>query len=300
MESKVFNFTIIIPHYRIPKLLRRCLRSIPNRDDLQVLVVDDHSGEETEFQLRELEKEFPHVYFIYSKENGGGGKARNVGLKHALGKYVLFADADDFFNYCINDILDEYRETDYDIVFFNAGHIDTDTYLPTKRGTTLQTALKKYKKTGDMSCFKYLFGEPWCKLLRRDMIIENNITFEEIIVHNDTKFSYMAGFYANKVKFDNRALYCLADRSGSVSKGLTNEKLLIRTKVFAEKNRFLADHNILLFDNLMLTSFRTYMKRRDVKHLNENFAVAKQFGYSKSTIMKRIIINKLKYILGLR
>lgn len=295
-----YQFTIIIPHYRIPKLLRRCLWSIPKRDDLQILVVDDHSGEETESQLHELENEFPYVSFIYSKENGGGGRARNIGLQHAQGKYVLFADADDFFNYCINDVLDEYRDTEYDIVFFNAGHIDTDTYLPTKRGTTLQTALKKYDKTGDVSYFKYLFGEPWCKLVRKEIIDRNNITFEELIVHNDTKFSYMAGFYANKAKFDNRAIYCLADRSGSVSKGLTDEKLRIRTEVFAEKNRFLADHHIPIFDNLMLTAFRTYIKRRDFKHLDDSFAIAEKYGYSKFAIVKIFIIRKLKYLFGIR
>lgn len=296
----IFQYTIIIPHYRIPNLLRRCLWSIPKRDDLQVLVIDDHSGTQTETQLHELERDFPYVSIIYSKENGGGGRARNIGLQHAKGKYVLFADADDFFNYCINDILDEYIETDCDIVFFNAGHIDTDTYLSTKRGTTLQTALEMYDKTGEVSYFKYLFGEPWCKLVRKEMLDKNNITFEEIIVHNDTKFSYMAGFYANKVKFDNRAIYCLADRSGSVSKGLTDEKLLIRTKVFAEKNRFLADHNIPIFDNLMLTSFRTYMKRLDFKHLNDCFAVAEEYGYSKYSILTLFVIRKLKYLLCFR
>ena len=296
----IFQYTIIIPHYRIPNLLRRCLWSIPKRDDLQVLVIDDHSGTQTETQLHELERDFPYVSIIYSKENGGGGRARNIGLQHAKGKYVLFADADDFFNYCINDILDEYIETDCDIVFFNAGHIDTDTYLSTKRGTTLQTALEMYDKTGEVSYLKYLFGEPWCKLVRKEMLDKNNITFEEIIVHNDTKFSYMAGFYANKVKFDNRAIYCLADRSGSVSKGLTDEKLLIRTKVFAEKNRFLADHNIPIFDNLMLTSFRTYMKRLDFKHLNDCFAVAEEYGYSKYSILTLFVIRKLKYLLCFR
>ena len=300
MNTYNYQFTIVIPHYRIPKLLRRCLWSIPKRDDLQVLVVDDNSGADIVTQLREIEKDFPFVTFLYSETNGGGGRARNIGLQHAQGKYVLFADADDFYNYCINDVLDEYRDTEYDMVFFNAGRIDTDTYLPTKRGTSLQIALKKYEETSDITYFKYLFGEPWCKLIRKEIIDKNNITFEELIVHNDTRFSYMAGFYANKVKFDNRALYCLADRSGSVSKGLTDEKLLIRTRVFAEKNRFLADHKIPIFDDLMLTSFRTYMKRCDLDNLKTSFVIAEKNGYSKFSIFKLLVISKLKHIFGVK
>jgi len=39
----MYNYSIIIPHYNIPELLMRCLKSIPKRDDIQVIVVDDGS-----------------------------------------------------------------------------------------------------------------------------------------------------------------------------------------------------------------------------------------------------------------
>lgn len=297
-STSEYHYSIIIPHFNIPNLLRRCLWSIPKRKDTQIIVVDDNSSEDSVCQLHKLEVEYPYVEFVYSEENGGGGKARNIGLSRANGKYALFADADDFFNYCINDILDEYRDTDYDMVFFNASHIDTNTYLPTTRTSTLQYALKMYEKTGDYAFLKYLFGEPWCKLVRKEIIDKNNITFEEIIVHNDTKFSYMVGYYAQKVKFDNRAIYCLADRSGSVSKGLVDEKLLIRTRVFAEKNRFLADHNIPIFDGLMITPFIIFMDRRDMKQMKKCFKIAEGFSFSKKTLLKKIVTHKLRELFG--
>jgi glycosyltransferase involved in cell wall biosynthesis len=40
------NYTIIIPHKNIPHLLQRCLDSIPRRNDLQIIVVDDNSDED--------------------------------------------------------------------------------------------------------------------------------------------------------------------------------------------------------------------------------------------------------------
>ena len=83
MESTMqYKYSIIIPHYRIPKLLRRCLCSVPKRNDLQVLVVDDNSGADIVAQIREIEKDFPFVTFIYSETNGGGGRARNIGLRN--------------------------------------------------------------------------------------------------------------------------------------------------------------------------------------------------------------------------
>lgn len=46
----MINFSIIIPHKDIPDLLQRCLDSIPIRDDVQVIVVDDDSdGNKVDF-----------------------------------------------------------------------------------------------------------------------------------------------------------------------------------------------------------------------------------------------------------
>ena len=69
---EMYQYTIIIPHHNIPGLLRRCLWSIPVREDTQVVVVDDKSSDAFVGQLRELEREFPHVTFVYAETNGGG------------------------------------------------------------------------------------------------------------------------------------------------------------------------------------------------------------------------------------
>ena len=56
-----YNYTIIIPHYNIPKLLCRLLLTIPVRDDGQVIVVDDCSSIETQVKLLKIKAEFPQV-----------------------------------------------------------------------------------------------------------------------------------------------------------------------------------------------------------------------------------------------
>lgn len=289
MSKDHIQYSIIIPHFNIPKLLKRCLLSIPNREDTQVIVVDDCSSIDNIQKLKEMEEFFPYVEFVYSEVNGGGGKARNIGLEHAKGKYVLFADADDCFNYCINDILDEYKDETKDIVFFNANCIDADTYLMFDRLTTLKSILIRYRKKHDMSLFRYIMGEPWCKLIRREVIVENNVTFDELPVHNDTKFSYMVGYYAKEVKFDNRAIYCLIDRANSVSKQVDASKQQLRVRIFSEKNAFLRDHNIHLFDYLLLNPFQYYLKRFDFKNLSLCFSIASGYGFSKCFLIAKLI-----------
>ena len=89
--------TIIIPHKDTPTLLRRCMASIPNRQDIQTIVVDDHT--EDVKAVRDLQDMFPAVTFIYNDKQVGPGFSRNIGLEKAEGEWVIFADADDYFYY---------------------------------------------------------------------------------------------------------------------------------------------------------------------------------------------------------
>ena len=80
----MFNFSIIIPHKNIPSLLRRCINSIPNRSDLEIIVVDDNSDDNVVDDLKTINHE--NLQIIYTTENKGAGFARNVGLAHSSGK----------------------------------------------------------------------------------------------------------------------------------------------------------------------------------------------------------------------
>ncbi|GAP73202.1 glycosyl transferase [Candidatus Symbiothrix dinenymphae] len=116
------NYSIIIPHKNIPKLLERCLASIPQRDDIQVIVVDDNSDADIveTWRATSLPK-YPHVEFVFAKnKNGrkGAGYARNIGLEHAKGKWIVFADADDFFMPCVDEAMTQYADDEHDVVFF--------------------------------------------------------------------------------------------------------------------------------------------------------------------------------------
>ena len=86
MEIK---YSIIIPHKNIPQLLQRCLDSIPFRGDVQVIVVDDNSDSSiVNFENFPGIKR-PNIEVYLTKEGRGAGYARNVGLQHVKGKWIL-------------------------------------------------------------------------------------------------------------------------------------------------------------------------------------------------------------------
>ena len=189
------NYSIIIPHKNTPELLRRCIKSIPQRDDLEIIIVDDNSSKEiVDFD------NFPglnrkNTTVIFNKEGKGAGNARNIAIPKTNGKYVIFADSDDFFNDCFIDILNDYCNKEFDVVYFNANSVDSNTFEPSNRVDHLHEFFNTYKKDDKEGVlyFKYMFTEPWCKIVKRNIIIDNNILFGKTIVDEDVVFAINIG-----------------------------------------------------------------------------------------------------------
>ena len=71
------------------------------------------------------------------------------------------------------------------------------------------------------------------------LIEENNICFEEVPIHDDTKFCYLTGHLANKIKVDKRAIYCISYSKKSLSYTLTDEKFITRMHVIGKRDQFI-------------------------------------------------------------
>ena len=90
----MITYSLVIPHKNTPKLLQRCLESIPQREDVEVIVVDDNSDEHLKPYVNRHDVILLDIGSDWSK---GAGRARNIGLSQAKGRWVLFADADDYY-----------------------------------------------------------------------------------------------------------------------------------------------------------------------------------------------------------
>ncbi len=211
----MINYSIIIPHYNIPDLLARCLRSIPKREDVQVIVVDDDSPNNERYMSTIPELSEKNVEFYVTRDRKGAGHVRNIGLQHAVGKWLIFADSDDFFVDDFSDILDEYVHDNHDIIFFNiksCNCYETDKLLSSKK----DRLFREYEKSGNEMLFRVGGTEPWGKIIKRELVEKYNIKFQETLGHNDLLFSVMTGVKADKVKIVNRPLYWYVIREDSM------------------------------------------------------------------------------------
>lgn len=132
----MINYSIIIPHKNIPKLLQRCLDSIPVRDDVQVIVVDDNSDlDVVDFSHF---PQWPGVNYetYFSKTTLFAGGARNVGMQYARGTWIVYLDADDLFIPQINVVFDKYKSCEADYVRFGLESRDSID----SRGTLVQSS----------------------------------------------------------------------------------------------------------------------------------------------------------------
>ena len=92
--------SIVLPVYNMEKYLRECLDSIINQTmtDIEVICVNDASTDSSLDILREYAAKDSRVIIIDSETNNGLGGARNLGLPHATGKYLIYLDSDDIFD----------------------------------------------------------------------------------------------------------------------------------------------------------------------------------------------------------
>lgn len=102
-EKDYFNykFSIIISIFNSDLYLKKSIDSIINQtldfeENIQLILVDDGSIDTSKKIVDKYHAKYPNNIIVLSKDNGGPGSARNLGLKYATGEYINFLDSDDY------------------------------------------------------------------------------------------------------------------------------------------------------------------------------------------------------------
>jgi len=240
------TFSIIIPHKDIPDLLMRCLKSIPVSEDIQVIVVDDNSADADTYLDKYPELSRPYLEFIRTTKGGGAGYARNVGLEYAKGKWILFADADDFFVDDLYDIICSYVDSEADVIYFkNKAVLSDDISIKSNRSSYVNKNIDQYLSDGVEWPIRTKMCVPWGKIIKKSLIVKHNIRFDEIKYSNDALFSLLVGYYAEKIVVADRVIYILTCRSNSLTADFCSKpgELEMRAEVAFRQDVFLLQHD---------------------------------------------------------
>ena len=243
----MFTYSVIIPHKNCVPLLQRCLDSIPQRNDIQTIVIDDVSNLTDDERLLMESFQNDRIKVVFLTETKFAGGARNVGLSMAEGKWVVFADSDDFFTKGAFDTFDEYKDSDYDIVFFGHSACYSDNLKPTTRLGDRAKYLDEFVKTHSEQAerqLRYKNPSPTSKMMLNSFIRENDLKYEEIKAANDSMFSLLSGYYAKTIAADDRVVYCSTVRRDSMTQTKNRENAYCRYAETIREYVFFREHHL--------------------------------------------------------
>lgn len=219
MQNQI-NVSVVIPHYNSPEGLKRLILSIPQKEDYQIIVVDDNSTKKLE-ELKAVTEEFKDRIIFRKNETGiqSAGACRNTGLDLAEGKWILFSDADDYFLPGLDELIRPYFDSDYDMVIFSPTSIYEESKKPATRHIKHEERIAAYLK--DPSRKNYLAMDRtttiWSKLIRKSVIDEHQIRCRTSLHGNDFVCSQKLFYYCEKKHVTADQIYCVTQGNSSLT-----------------------------------------------------------------------------------
>lgn len=278
--------SVIIPLYNDENYIGACLESILAQtfSDFEVVIVDDCSTDNSVEVVESYREKFGEkLTLLHTDENSGGGALpRNKGLYFSRGEYVFFVDSDDFLaNTALEELYDFAKDFDADVVYCEK-NFETDEDGENVRVVAHQKVGLVEKPTFETDILAKrvnivlehdIWGTPWCKLVRRDFLIENEIIFPNLSPCEDYFWTLNLYFFAKKFLRVPLAVYFWRK----------TEKSSIRGKETAEEKFNLWLHPAIFglkhLDNVM-SKLEFFRDNADFRHAVLDFVVKKMFAMS--------------------
>jgi len=182
------KFSIVVPIYNIAfykgvNLFEKCIQSILNQTytNIEIILVDDGAKDDAPQQCDVFAQVDSRLIVIH-QQNRGAAAARNVGIQHASGDYIIFVDADDEIDVRSCEIFADLlmAHPDLDIIASNAkfiykNDIEYRSYTPTGSEKTLtgrDFIIQQVKNYSFIAC-------TWSHVIKRNYLFDNNLFFRE-------------------------------------------------------------------------------------------------------------------------
>ncbi len=207
--------SVIIPVYNAEKYIGECLDSLRRQTlkNIEIICVDDGSKDGTLEILRKYEAEDKRIK-VFCQENQYAGVARNCGIDNAHGRYMLFLDADDFFEETlIEKVYLEAERRQAEVVLFGGQSYNESTKeikpMPWLLNTSVLPKEVPFNRKDTEGMLLSAFSPaPWTKLFRSDFVRRSSLRFQDLQNSNDVFFVFCAICLANKITYlDEKLVY---------------------------------------------------------------------------------------------
>lgn len=210
------RISTIIPVYNASKHLNRCVDSLINAQvkgfATEIILVNDGSNDNSLEICKAYEAKYANIR-VLSQENKGPSSARNLGIKESKGEWISFVDSDDWVEQKYYNVLQEtLNVANSDMIVFNM----TSIYAGNIRKTGAMHSGKISAMRENYLCEDDIFYEgvflpknsPWDKIFKREIIMINEISFNEKLRNGeDYIFVLEYSFACKNIIFVNESLY---------------------------------------------------------------------------------------------
>lgn len=225
MTTTSEKISVIIPIYNAQDTLEQTVQSVLKQKDdsafeLEVILVNDGSKDQSLAICRKLAENELGIQ-VLDKSNGGVSSARNCGMAHATGDYIVFVDSDDLLlDGSLERLYNEICASGADLVC--AGYevlqcgIRERGFLPDRKMITGTAKICKTFGELEIGC-STLAGAPWGKMFRRSLVSQGALQFPEDTCFGED-FCFCADYYrlCKAVSFIPEAIYLYNMREGSL------------------------------------------------------------------------------------
>ena len=193
----MIKISIIVPVYNVSQFINRCIESIMTQEsadcDIECIVVNDCTPDDSMKIIDEILADYHgNIHFVFCTHNVNRGlsAARNTGIKKATGDFVLFVDSDDYLSDdCLTLMIGGLKSfPDVDVVLGNA--------YSCKYGRPFFPPIPEpelFTNKNDVLLkvfFADLHFHAWNRLIRRDLIVNNELLFVEGLLYEDMPWTY--------------------------------------------------------------------------------------------------------------
>ena len=198
--SERIKFSIIVPVYNGASYLRRCHKCISAQTygNWELLYVDDGSRDESWEIIQSFMSIDNRIKGIH-QNNEGPGNARNNGLRHATGDYVVFVDVDDYIDKDYLELLEPLARLN-DIVFIDVNQVDLNGNVVKEEKMSIYSLMTKDKILRGMMTGKIPWGGVR-KSVSLSLLRKHNICYSDLSIGEEALFSFQALFYSQRIAF---------------------------------------------------------------------------------------------------
>jgi len=290
------KYSIIVTIYNAEKYIERTMNKLRNleNENIEFIIVNDGSTDKTEIFIKNYKLKNKK---IINQKNMGVSAARNNGIKHSNGKYIIFLDGDDWLSKNTFNILNKHYDKDYDVIKF--GFIFTNLKYENKYLIHEKDELINKKQINSfineaLKTSKYNSASN--QIIKREILTKNNIQFK-LNRKFAEDFDFNLNLYSkiNNILLLNDCMYYYYQNAESTTKSYKLENVIKclndAVEIYVNSLKYYHESSISDYNLIIIRIYN------EIKNCTKKLFSAEEISANKlKKILKENLFNNENYL----